>query len=83
MSYERSLFRLHVVAESDPSALARVIERFQQLNIVPRRVLAELDDAGFLNICVDVEDLKLDAALFIAAKVGQMPCIVDSLLKPA
>ena len=36
-----SLLRLRVVADADPSAIGRVIERFQNLNIVPRRISAE------------------------------------------
>ena len=36
-----SLFRIRAVADADPGAVARVIERFQNINIQPRRVIAE------------------------------------------
>ena len=36
-----SLLRLRVVADADPGALGRVLEPFQNLNTLPRRVVAE------------------------------------------
>ena len=33
-----ALYRLRVTAEADLGALSRVLERFQNLNVVPRRV---------------------------------------------
>jgi hypothetical protein len=46
--------RLQVVADADPGAIARVIERFQNLNIVPRRICAEFSSNDLLHIEVDV-----------------------------
>jgi hypothetical protein len=40
-SSQRSRRRQQVVADADPGAIARVVESFQNLNIVPRRVIAE------------------------------------------
>ena len=34
-----ALLRLRVTAEADLGALSRVLERFQNLNVVPRRVV--------------------------------------------
>jgi hypothetical protein len=45
--------RLRVVADADP-AIARVIERFQNLNFIPRRVIAEFSPNDVLQIEVDV-----------------------------
>jgi hypothetical protein len=36
-----SLLRLRVLAEADSGALMRVLERFQNLGVLPRRVIAE------------------------------------------
>ncbi len=38
---ELSLWRLRIVADSDPGAVARVLERFQSLNVLRRRIVAE------------------------------------------
>ena len=46
--------RLQVTADADPGAIARVIERFQNLNIVPRRLTAEFSSNDLLHIAVDV-----------------------------
>ena len=49
-SQDWSLLRLRVVAEADPGALARVLERFQNLNVLPRNVVAELGIADTCHI---------------------------------
>ena len=46
--------RLQVVADADPGAISRVVERFQNLNIVPRRMTAEFSSNDLLHIEVDV-----------------------------
>lgn len=51
-SYSRR--RLQVVADADPGAIARVVERFQNLNILPRRLTAEFSSNDLLHIEVDV-----------------------------
>ena len=43
-----ALLRLRVTAEADLGALSRVLERFQNLNIVPRRVVAEMGTGDVL-----------------------------------
>ncbi len=40
------VLHLRVSAEPDPGVLARVLERFQNLNVVPRRVLADWATTG-------------------------------------
>jgi hypothetical protein len=49
-----ALFHLRITAESDPGALARVIERFQNLNVMPRKVVAEWATTEALHIEVEV-----------------------------
>ena len=57
-SQELSLCRFCVVADADPGALARVVERFQNFNVVPRRVIAEFGTNDSLHIQVDQEILN-------------------------
>lgn len=66
---------LRVSADADPGALARVLSCFQTLNVVPRRVVAELGTTGMLYIKVDVTGLTERHLSLIAAKVGQVPCV--------
>jgi hypothetical protein len=69
--------RLQVVADADPGAIARVVERFQNLNIVPRRLTAEFSSNDLLHIAVDVVGLPDEQLTLIAGKIRQAPCIVN------
>lgn len=66
---------LRVSADADPGALARVLSCFQTLNVVPRRIVAELGTTGMLYIRVDVTGLTERHLSLIAAKIGQAPCV--------
>ena len=66
---------LRVNADADPGALARVLTSFQTLNVVPRRVVAELGTTGTLYIRIDVTGLTERHLSLIAAKMGQVPCV--------
>jgi hypothetical protein len=66
---------LRVSADADPGALARVLNSFQSLNVVPRRVIAELGTTGTLYIRIDVTGLTEGHLSLIAAKIGQVPCV--------
>jgi hypothetical protein len=72
------LLHLRVTAEAHPGALARVLDRFQNLNIVPRRVVAEWAGSGTVHIEVQVAGLGEDALDVIAAKLSQVPCIQNA-----
>jgi hypothetical protein len=76
-SQEFSLWRLRVVADADPSALARVLERFQNLNVLPRRVIAEFGTNETLHIQVDVFGLPKEQLAVIAAKISQVTSIAN------
>jgi hypothetical protein len=82
-SQAMSLWRLRVVADPDPGAIARVLERFQNLNVLPRRVLAEFGTNGVLHIQVDVFGFPPEELRMIAAKIAQAPCIVSAYCHPA
>lgn len=77
-SQELSLSRLCVVADADPGAIARVLERFQNINVLPRRVIAEIGAIDTLHIQVDVCGLSQPQLDVIAAKVGQASCVVSA-----
>lgn len=66
---------LRVCAEADAGTLARILTPFQGLNVVPRRVTAELGTGGTLHVRVDVTGLSEGRLSLIAAKVGQLPCV--------
>jgi hypothetical protein len=76
MGIERfSLLRLRVVAEADAGALMRVLERFHNLGVLPRRVIAEFTSSDLLSIQLDVAGLEESRLTLIAAKLGEMPCV--------
>lgn len=60
-----------MVADPDPTAIGRVIERFQNLNVVPRRVSAEFAANDRLYIEVDVFGLTEEQLSLVASKIGQ------------
>ena len=70
--------RLRVVADADPGAIARVVERFQNLNIIPRRVSAEFSANDLLHIEVDVSGVHDEQLSAIAGKILQSPCVVNA-----
>ncbi len=75
MSYDSpttsALMRLRVTAEADLGALARVLERFQNLNVVPRRVVAEMGSGDILHIQVDIVGMAEERLSLIVAKLNQ------------
>ena len=77
-STEWQVLHLRVSAEPDPGALARVLERFQNLNVVPRRVLAEWASTGVLHVEVQVAGLPEDRVDLITSKLGQVPSILNA-----
>jgi len=70
--------RLQVVADADPGAIARVVECFQNLNIVPRRLTAEFSSNDLLHIEVDVCGLSDERLKLIAGKIRQATFIVNA-----
>jgi hypothetical protein len=70
--------RLQVVADADPGAIARVVERFHNLNIIPRRVTAEFSSNDLLHIAVDVCGIPDEQLTLIAGKIRQATSIVNA-----
>jgi hypothetical protein len=64
-----------VVADADPAALGTVVQRFQNLNILPRRISAELSTDDLLHIEVDVCGMTEEQLSLIANRIAQSPSI--------
>jgi hypothetical protein len=77
-SQELSLWRLRVVADADPGTIARVLERFQNSNVLPRRVIAEFATNDTLHIQVDVCGLPEDQLKLMAAKIKQSLSVINA-----
>ena len=77
-SDELSLLRLRVIADADPGVLARVLERFQNLNVLPRRVMAELCTTESFHVQVDIVGVAESTLTLIAAKLREMPCVQNA-----
>lgn len=75
---ELSLWRLRIIADSDPGAVARVLERFQNLNVLPRRIIAECASNDIFHIQVDVFGLPEAQLRLVAAKIRQSPSVVNA-----
>jgi hypothetical protein len=73
-----SLLRLRVLAEADAGALMRVLERFQNLGVLPRRVIAEFTTTDSLSIQLDVAGLEESRLTLIASKLGELPCVTQA-----
>ena len=69
---------LRVAAEAEPGALARVLERFQNLNVIPRRVVAEWGADDTVNVQVDIVGLSEERVNLIAVKLNQIPCVLNA-----
>ena len=82
LSDEFTLLRLRVVADAEPGALVRVLERFQNLNVVPRKVLAELSLKGVFHVEVDITGITHERMDIIAAKIGEAPCVHSARWHP-
>ncbi len=72
------LLRLQVTAEADAGALARVLERFHNLNVLPRRVVAEFGINDLLHIQVDILGLEEARLSNIAAKLAQVTSVLGA-----
>jgi hypothetical protein len=74
---------LRVLADRDPGVLLRVLERFSNLNIVPDRFNAKCVPGDQIIIEIDVTDIPAATCALIAAKVAQLPAVLDARLDGA
>ena len=76
------VLRLRVIADPDPGAIARVLERFQNLNIIPRRLIAEFGVDDTLHIEVDVGGIPRELMDGIAGKLRQSVSVIRAHWHP-
>ena len=67
---------LRVTAEADPGALPRVLASIQQLNILPRRVVAEFASDDVLHVRIDLAGISEARLSVMAAKIDQIPTVL-------
>ena len=70
------LLCLRVTAEADPGALPRLLASFQQLNVLPRRVVAEFGSEGLLHVQIEVTGVPEARLNIMAAKMDQIPTVI-------
>jgi hypothetical protein len=73
-----SLFRPRVVGDADRGAIARVIVRFQKLNVLPRRLLAEFGIDEIIHIEMDVFGIPEEQIRGIASKIASATSILSA-----
>jgi hypothetical protein len=73
-----ALLRLCVVAEVDPGTLGRILGRLTNLNLTPRRVLAEAGSDDRLYIEIDIVGVSECGLALLAAKTRQDPSVFDA-----
>jgi hypothetical protein len=71
-----ALLCLRVTAEADPSALARVLGPLHNINVIPRRVIAEFGTNDIIYIQVDIFGLTEERLSLIAGKLTQNPTVL-------
>ena len=67
-----------VSTDGDSSVLTRLLGHFHNLNVTPRRVVAEFDSNALLHVQVDVSGLSEKRLSLITAKVGQNPSVLKA-----
>jgi hypothetical protein len=75
---ELSLWRLRVTTDVDPGVVARVLERFQNLNVLPRRVVAEAGIDNRFSIEVDVLGMPEAQMTLLAIKLRQNTSVLNA-----
>jgi hypothetical protein len=73
-----ALLALRVSTDGDPSVLTRLLAHFQNLNVTPRRVVAEYGFDHQLHVRLDVSSVSVERLSIITAKIGQNPCVLNA-----
>jgi hypothetical protein len=73
-----ALLCLRASTDGDPSVLTRLLGYFQNLNVTPRRVVAEFASNSLLHLRVDISGLTEERLSLITAKIGQVPCVLNA-----
>jgi hypothetical protein len=73
-----TVLRLCVAADGDPNVLTRILGYFQNLNITPRRVVAEVRVETQLALRLDVSGISEERMVLITAKTGEIPSVISA-----
>jgi hypothetical protein len=76
-----ALTRLRVATDADAGILTRILGHFQNLNLTPRRVVAEFGSAaaaGTLFVQIDLCGLPADRLSSLTAKINQFVPVRDA-----
>jgi hypothetical protein len=73
-----TLLRLRIAAEADPGVLTRVLGHFQNLNVLPHRVVAEFATNGVLHVQLDTSGISERRMSLIAAKMAECVSVVNA-----
>jgi hypothetical protein len=77
-----ALLRLRIVTDGDPGTLPRVLGYFQNINVTPRRVVAEVTTGSQLHVHVDLFGLSEERLSLLTAKIGQLPAVLNAYWHP-
>ena len=53
------------------ASVGRLLGHFQNLNVIPHRIVAEFATTGIIHVYIDISGLSESRMSMIAAKVGQ------------
>jgi hypothetical protein len=73
-----ALLCLRVSTDGDPSVLTLLLGYFQNLNVTPRRVVAEFSLNNQMHVTVDVSGMSEERMSLITAKVGQTTSVLNA-----
>jgi hypothetical protein len=73
-----ALLRLRVSTDGDPSVLTRLLGHFHNLNVTPRRVVADFGLNSQLHVKIDVAAMSEERLSLITAKISQNPCVLNA-----
>jgi hypothetical protein len=77
-SESTALLRLRVSTEVDPNVLARVLGCFQNINVTPRRVVAEFANNSVMHLQIDVSGVSEARLSLISAKIAQSVAVLNA-----
>jgi hypothetical protein len=66
-----SRVRLRIATEADPTALPRILGLLQNLNLLPRRIVAESGSGEVVHVQIDFGGVTEERISLLTAKVSQ------------
>lgn len=75
-----SVLQIKVIVELDPGAVIRVLQHFQERNVVPRRVSAQSLGTEYIQVEFEVAGLAVEAVHQIVSKIRSAPTAIAAVL---